>query len=78
MVASYNNSTFMESTTHPPTEKVWVCFGRLMRTMIQLAVAARATGWAAFGIAEAGGMKGADMVVFETASNDIFDAHVLD
>ena len=25
-----------------------------------------------------GGMKGSDMVIFETATNDIFDAHVLD
>lgn len=26
---------------------------------------------------QAGGMKGSDMVIFETATNDIFDAHVL-
>ena len=42
---------------------------------IYLAVAARATGWLGFGIAEAGGMLGADMALFEAAKPDkIVDA----
>ena len=46
---------------------------------IYLAIAARAVGWAGFGLAETGGMKGADMVIFETANPmQIRDAHVLD
>ena len=46
---------------------------------IYLAVAARAVGWVGFGLAETGGMKGADMVIFETANpTQIRDAHVLD
>jgi Copper type II ascorbate-dependent monooxygenase, C-terminal domain/DOMON domain/Copper type II ascorbate-dependent monooxygenase, N-terminal domain len=42
---------------------------------IYFAVAARATGWLGFGIAEAGGMLGADMALFEAAKPDeIVDA----
>jgi hypothetical protein len=46
---------------------------------VHLAVAARATGWLGFGIAEAGGMLGADMAIF-TASrpNEIVDAYTSD
>jgi len=43
---------------------------------IYLAVAVRASGWLGFGIAEAGGMLGADMALFEAAKPDeIVDAH---
>jgi hypothetical protein len=46
---------------------------------IYLAVAARATGWVGFGLAETGGMRGADMIIFETNNaTQIRDAHVLD
>ena len=45
---------------------------------IQLAVAARATGWVGFGIAEAGGMLGADIVYYTAATNELVDAFVLD
>lgn len=45
---------------------------------IQLAVAARANGWIGFGLAEAGGMKGADMVVYSAASNTLVDMYNLD
>jgi DOMON domain/Copper type II ascorbate-dependent monooxygenase, N-terminal domain len=46
---------------------------------LYLAVTARATGWVAFGLAEAGGMKGSDIVIFEVANPGILrDAHVLD
>jgi DOMON domain len=46
---------------------------------VYVAVAARAQdGWLALGLAEAGGMKGADMVVYETSKpNVLLDAHVL-
>ena len=45
---------------------------------IHIAVAARATGWVGFGIAEAGGMLGADIVYFTAATGELVDAHVLD
>jgi hypothetical protein len=45
---------------------------------IYLAVAARATGWVGFGIAESGGMKGADPVIFMAAGKSLFDSHILE
>lgn len=46
---------------------------------VYLAVAARASGWVGFGIAEAGGMLGADMALFEAAKpNEIVDAYTND
>ena len=45
---------------------------------IHIAVAARATGWLAFGLSENGGMRGADVVIFTAANNlTLTDAHVL-
>jgi Copper type II ascorbate-dependent monooxygenase, N-terminal domain/DOMON domain/Copper type II ascorbate-dependent monooxygenase, C-terminal domain len=45
---------------------------------IHIAVAARATGWLAFGLSENGGMRGADVVIFTAANNHTLrDAHVL-
>lgn len=42
---------------------------------IRLAVAARATGWVGFGIAEAGGMPGSDIVYYTAATHTITDAY---
>ncbi len=39
---------------------------------------ANATGWMGFGIAEAGGMKGADILYYESSKNQITDAYALD
>ncbi|CAM9950572.1 unnamed protein product, partial [Ectocarpus sp. 4 AP-2014] len=36
-----------------------------------------ATGWAGVGISEMGGMEGADIVFYETATGDLTDAHSL-
>jgi hypothetical protein len=48
-------------------------------THISLAVAARASGWLGFGLAEAGGMEGADMLLFEASKpGEVRDAYVLD
>ena len=46
---------------------------------VYIGVATRAQdGWVAFGLAEAGGMKGADIVIYETSKpNTLSDAHVL-
>jgi DOMON domain/Copper type II ascorbate-dependent monooxygenase, N-terminal domain len=53
---------------------------RVDETFLYVAVAARAqNGWVAMGIAEAGGMKGADIVIYESSKPDqLTDAHVLD
>jgi Copper type II ascorbate-dependent monooxygenase, N-terminal domain/DOMON domain/Copper type II ascorbate-dependent monooxygenase, C-terminal domain len=46
---------------------------------VHLAVAARATGWLAFGISEAGGMIGTDMVMFEASRpGELVDAYTSD
>jgi DOMON domain len=46
---------------------------------LHLAVAARASGWVGFGLAETGGMKGADVVLFAAAQPGVLrDAHILD
>lgn len=46
---------------------------------VYVAVAVRATGWLSFGIAEAGGMIGADMLLFESSKPDqIVDAYTTD
>ncbi|CBJ30302.1 conserved unknown protein [Ectocarpus siliculosus] len=45
---------------------------------IRLAVHAKAaTGWAGVGISEMGGMEGADIVYYETATGNVTDAHSL-
>ena len=50
-----------------------------MSSSIHLAVATRATGWVGFGLAENGGMRGSDVVLFRADQpNQLTDAHVLD
>lgn len=44
---------------------------------LHVAVATNATGWVGFGIAEAGGMPGSDIVVFTAADNSLTDMHAL-
>jgi len=41
---------------------------------LHFAMAANNTGWVGFGIAESGGMKGSDIVYFESGSNKLVDA----
>jgi len=84
-LSKYSKSYFLESSSSnndtlvEPADGVGLFWTIDAETQtMALAVAARATGWVGFGISEAGGMKGADMVVYETASNTVFDAHVLD
>jgi hypothetical protein len=43
-----------------------------------VAVAARAKGWVGFGIAESGGMKGADSVIFMAADDALIDSYILE
>lgn len=46
-------------------------------SVLRLAVAANATGWVGFGIAESGGMPGADLVIYTVADDALTDAHAL-
>ena len=43
---------------------------------IRIAVAAKATGWLGFGLAEAGGMPGSDVVLYTSNDQKLIDAHV--
>ncbi len=45
---------------------------------VSIAVAAKADGWVALGFSETGGMKGADIVYFESVTSLLVDAHVGD
>lgn len=72
----YSNSVFLSSPNGP--ENGAAIHWSIDEKNIYLAVATRATGWAGFGIAENGGMKGADMVLYTAANNKLTDAHVLD
>ncbi|KAI2513742.1 copper type II ascorbate-dependent monooxygenase [Fragilaria crotonensis] len=47
-------------------------------THIQLAVAAKASGWVGFGLAESGSMRGADIIMFSAESNELVDSYVLE
>jgi hypothetical protein len=46
--------------------------------LLRLAVAAEASGWVGFGISDTGGMRGADIVVFEAQSREINDYFSMD
>jgi DOMON domain len=46
--------------------------------MLHLALAARASGWFAFGLSENGDMSGSDMLIYEAGNPDeVMDAYVL-
>jgi hypothetical protein len=45
---------------------------------IQLAVAANATGWVGFGLAESGSMRGADVILYTAETDELVDSYVLD
>ena len=74
---SYNKTTFIESPYDTTTGAAlhW----NIVDDMIYLAVAVtQATGWAAFGLAESGSMRGADIVMYTAETDALTDAYVLD
>jgi hypothetical protein len=73
----YTGSVYMPSDA--TAENGAAVHWRIDEDYVYLAVAARATGWLGFGLAEAGGMLGSDMVLF-TASRpeELRDAHTLE
>ena len=74
--SEYQRSTFLPSPAGPMTGVAlhW----NITNDSIYMAVAARAMGWVAFGIAESGGMKGADAIIFMAADNVLIDSHILE
>lgn len=75
--SSYNKSTFLTSTTAVERNGVALHW-TTTSDYIHLAVAAQATGWAGFGLAESGSMRGADIILFTAATNSLVDSYVLD
>jgi DOMON domain/Copper type II ascorbate-dependent monooxygenase, N-terminal domain len=74
----YNVSACFNASSADTTQGVAIHW-KIDDKNLYLAVAARAFGWVGFGLAEAGGMRGADMVIYESANpGQIRDAHVLD
>jgi DOMON domain len=74
----YNASVCYNATSGNVTDGIALHW-KVDAENLYLAVAARATGWVGFGIAETNGMLGADMVIFEAANPGVLrDAHVLD
>ena len=76
---NYNMSSFVNSTSQSDTGVglLWTIDSSSKK--IKLAVVCPVgNGWCGIGIAEAGGMKGSDMVIFESQSQTLYDAHVLD
>lgn len=54
-------------------------FWKIIEDDINFAIVARATGWLAFGISEAGGMLGSDVIYYETANPDqVVDSYILE
>ena len=75
--SSYDSHAWLESTSGDSTLGVSVHW-TTNSTHIQLAVAAKASGWVGFGFAESGSMRGADIVMYSAESNDLVDSYVLD
>lgn len=76
--SNYNVTACYNATSSDSTKGVAIHW-RVDTENIYLAVAARAEGWVGFGLAEAGGMRGADLVIFESSNpGQVRDAHVLD
>jgi dopamine beta-monooxygenase len=74
--SSYDKTAFVESTQAQGAGVAlhWT----IQDEAIQLAVAARATGWVGFGLGESGSMLGADIVLYDAESNELVDSYVLD
>lgn len=77
--AKYDSMVYLQGSDASKPENGAAIHWKVDDSYVHLAVAARATGWVAFGIAEAGGMIGADMALFEADKpNEIADAYTTD
>jgi hypothetical protein len=74
---SYARHSFLASTADPDLGAA--VFWNIDGDEIDFAVAVRAEGWLSFGISEAGGMLGADVVRFETLNpSQLIDSYILE
>ncbi|CAJ1960438.1 unnamed protein product [Cylindrotheca closterium] len=74
---SYSQHSFL--STSSATGSGAAVFWTINGDEISFAVAARATGWLSFGISEAGGMLGSDVVYYETANPDeLVDSYIME
>jgi len=73
---SYDRSEFLPSPAGNSTGAAlhWT----IQDEKIYLAVAAKATAWVGFGIAESGGMFGADTIIYTASTDSLMDGHILD
>ena len=77
--AKYSSRVYLQGSDPNHPENGAAVHWKVEGKYVYLAVAARATGWLGFGIAEVVGMLGADMAIFEAARpQQIVDAHTSD
>jgi DOMON domain len=76
--AFYDSSVFLPASSTDDSQGTALHW-KLDDENIYVAVAARATGWLALGLAETGGMRGSDVVIYETATpGQLRDAYILE
>lgn len=76
--ASYDSSAYFAAPTADTTHGAALHW-RVDEEFVYIGVAARATGWVGFGMADAGGMKGSDIVIFEASKPGVLtDAFVME
>lgn len=73
---TFQRHTWLEGSTN--SENGVAVHWNISNEYIHLGVACKATGWVGFGIAEAGSMKGADIVMYVADSDKLIDSYVLD
>lgn len=86
LFSSYENELFLPTKSDPCKGMAfhWNIVEDATDSKIQIGVvvktssALEGSGWVGFGFSEAGGMRGADIVYYEAASNTIVDSHVDD
>ena len=74
---NYTRHDFLPSSTN--ADDGAAVFWKLSNNTVNFAIAVRATGWVGLGISEAGGMLGADVILFESSSPfQLVDSYILD
>lgn len=76
VTTTYSGVVFLPTKSDPC--KGMAMHWDILNDTIKLGIVVEATGWAAFGISETGGMRGADVMYYESSSDELFDAFVSD
>ena len=87
--AAYERSVFLPTSSNPQEGAAvfWsihddadeIALSRTSKPWIQFAVVVQASGWVGFGLSEAGGMRGSDMVIWDSQDpTKVRDAHVME